>query len=91
MDELQRLRSKIDELDAKLIEVLAERFRLTGRVGQYKLEHNLPFRDQAREDAQAARLVELAKQQGLDPDLAERLLRQIIDEVVSNHQALRKL
>src|SRR5699024_12878719 len=54
--ELESLRGSIDNLDAVLIHVLAERFKLTERVGRLKAHHALPAADAAREARQVERL-----------------------------------
>jgi chorismate mutase len=87
--ELQRLRSSIDNIDAALIHLLAERFKCTQEVGRYKAEHGLPPADPARETAQIARLRSLAQDAKLDPDFAEKFLGFIVTEVIRHHQAIR--
>ncbi|MGE3141888.1 MAG: chorismate mutase [Hyphomonadaceae bacterium] len=89
-DDLSRYRASIDNLDAALIHLLAERFKLTKAVGAYKAEHDLPPADPAREKEQVARLRALAAQAQLDPDFAEKLLNFIISEVIQHHKAIRK-
>jgi chorismate mutase len=88
--ELLRLRDSIDNIDAALIHLLAERFKCTQTVGRYKAEHKLPAADPAREVKQIARLRVLAKQAKLDPDFAEKFLNFIIKEVIRHHVAIRK-
>lgn len=88
-DELARLRASIDNLDAALIYLLAERFKLTKEVGVYKAAHNMPPADPAREKEQVKRLRALAEQSALDPDFAEKLLNFIIREVIHHHEQLR--
>ena len=44
-------RASIDNIDAALIHMLAERFRCTKAVGVLKAEHGLPPADPARETA----------------------------------------
>lgn len=85
---LEDLRKSLDTIDAALMSLLAERFRVTHKVGLYKKAHGLPAVDQDREAAQFARIEELAKQVGLDPAFAAKALRLIIDEVVANHKVL---
>ena len=85
--ELRDLRAGIDNLDASLIFILSERFKLTRRVGQLKAEHRLPASDPAREQFQMARLQRLADEAQLDPVFAARFLRFVIDEVVHHHVA----
>lgn len=83
--ELLRLRESIDNIDAALIHMLAERFRITKAVGAYKAENDLPPSDPGREERQIARLRRLAEEAQLDPDFGEKFLRFIIDEVIRHH------
>ena len=85
---LNDLRESLDNIDNALIFLLAERFRVTQKVGIYKKEHGLPAVDEAREQAQFERIGKLARERGLNPEFAARMLRLIIDEVVENHEAL---
>lgn len=86
--ELQELRSSIDNIDAALVYLLSERFRVTKRVGVLKAERDLPAGDPTREAVQIARLKRLAVEANLDPDFAEAFLKFIIDEVIRHHRAL---
>lgn len=87
--ELHRLRSSIDNLDAALVHLLAERFKCTKRVGRLKADHALPPADPAREARQIERLRALAQDADLDPAFAEKFLAFIIDEVIRHHEAIR--
>lgn len=86
--ELQRLRDSIDNLDAALVHVLAERFRCTQQVGVLKAEHSMPPADPAREARQIERLRRLALEARLDPEFAEKFLTFIIAEVLRHHEAM---
>jgi chorismate mutase len=88
-DQLRKYRASIDNLDAALIHVLAERFRITKAVGEYKATHSLPPADPVREQKQVERLRTLASQADLDPDFAEKLLNFIIREVIRHHEQAR--
>ncbi|MFW2829914.1 chorismate mutase [Sphingomonas sp. ID0503] len=83
-------RQSIDNIDAALVCMLAERFRITKAVGQYKAEHGLPPADPGREKAQIERLRRLAADAQLDPDFSEKFLRFIIDEVIRHHERERE-
>lgn len=87
--ELLRLRESIDNIDAALIHLLAERFKCTKAVGELKAAHGLPPADPVREAAQIARLRSLAKTAKLDPDFAEKFLNFIVKEVIRHHEAIR--
>lgn len=87
--ELDALRSSIDNFDAALVHLLAERFKCTQRVGRLKAEHDLPAADPAREARQIERLRVLSLEAGLDPAFAEKVLTFIISEVIRHHEAIR--
>ena len=86
--ELRRLRDSIDNMDAALIHLLAERFKVTQQVGLLKAEHGLPPADPAREAQQIARLRGLAEEAKLDPEFAEKFLTFVVAEVVRHHEAV---
>jgi chorismate mutase len=88
-DRLQRFRQSIDNIDAALVFMLAERFKVTQAVGAYKAEVGLPPADPGREESQIARLRALATQANLDPEFSEKFLRFIIDEVIRHHQGMQ--
>lgn len=79
-------RASIDNIDAALIHILAERFRITKAVGAHKAEHAMPASDPAREERQIARLRALAAEAQLDPDFGEKFIRFVIDEVIRHHE-----
>ena len=81
-------RQSIDNIDAALIHMLAERFRCTKAVGVLKATHELPPADPAREEYQIERLRHLAKDANLDPDFAEKFLNFIIREVIRHLEAI---
>lgn len=84
--ELLRLRSSIDNLDAALVHLLAERFKCTSQVGRLKAAAGFPPADLEREERQIARLRQLSEESGLDPVFAEKILGVIIAEVIRNHR-----
>lgn len=88
MDELKTLRCSIDNIDAALVHMLAERFRCTQQVGVLKANNSLPPADPAREKIQIERLRQLAEDASLDPDFAEKFLNFIVKEVIRHHEAI---
>ncbi len=83
--ELLRLRGSIDNIDAALIYMLAERFRATQQVGILKAEHEMPASDPKREEQQVARLRALAEEAHLDPEFAEKWFNFVVAEVIRHH------
>ncbi len=86
--ELAALRHSIDNIDAAIVHLLAERFRCTQQVGRLKAELALPPSDPAREAQQVARLRALAETARLDPEFAEKYLAFVVREVIRHHIAL---
>jgi chorismate mutase len=82
------LRASIDNIDAALVHLLAERFKFTQTVGHLKAEAGLPPADLAREAQQIARLRALAVESGLDPVFAEKFVNFIVAEVIRHHEAI---
>jgi chorismate mutase len=87
--QLQEYRQSIDNIDAALVFLLAERFKVTQKVGAYKASAGLPPADPGRETEQITRLRALARDANLDPEFSEKFLRFIIDEVIRHHQKQR--
>ncbi len=88
--QLAELRDSIDNIDAAVVHMLAERFKCTQRVGRLKAAHRLPPADPAREARQIIRLRELAENAKLDPAFAEKLLNFIIAEVIRHHETIAR-
>ncbi len=86
---LAAYRKSIDNIDAALIHILAERFRITQAVGEYKAKATLPPADPDREARQIARLRKLSEEANLDPEFSEKFLRFIIEEVIRHHEKAR--
>ena len=87
--ELAELRHSIDNIDAAVLHLLAERFKCTRKVGRLKATHGLPPADPAREARQIARLRSLAVTADLDPEFAEKFLNFLVTEVIRHHERIR--
>jgi chorismate mutase len=89
VETLAEMRSSIDNIDAAMIHLLAERFKITRRVGEYKRIHELPPADPDREAQQIEHLRALAQEADLDPEFGEAVIRFIISEVIRHHEKAR--
>ncbi|HEY3800194.1 MAG TPA: chorismate mutase [Caulobacteraceae bacterium] len=85
---LLEIRHSIDNIDAALIHLLAERFKLTRKVGELKAAVGLPPGDPAREARQIARLRALATDADLDPEFAEKVHAFLVTEVIRHHESI---
>jgi chorismate mutase len=88
VDRLHSIRQSIDNIDAALVHLLAERFKFTQQVGTLKAEYGLPPADPEREKEQIQRLRGLAEESHLDPAFAEKFLNFIIAEVIHHHERI---
>ena len=86
--QLSGYRQSIDNIDAALVNMLAERFNSTKAVGVLKAQHDMPPADPVREEYQIDRLRRLAKDANLDPDFAEKFLNFVIKEVIRHHEQI---
>ena len=86
--ELKELRNSIDNIDAALVHLLAERFRCTRQVGELKARSGMAPADPGRERVMIKRLKALAKDAKLDPDFAEKFINFVIAEVIRHHESI---
>src|SRR3954454_18295993 len=86
--ELTELRASIDNIDAALVHLLAERFKCTKKVGHLKAAAGLPAADPEREQEQIQRLRALAEESHLGPALAEKSLAIIVAETTPHHERI---
>ena len=86
--ELGAIRLSIDNIDAALVHMLAERFKFTQKVGRLKAANGMPPSDPNRERIQIARLRSLAEESHLDPAIAEKFLNFIVAEVIHHHEQI---
>jgi chorismate mutase len=90
MPELTAIRLSIDNIDAAIIHMLAERFKFTQQVGRIKAIGGLPPSDPEREKVQIARLRVLAEESQLDPAFAEKFLNFLVAEVIHHHEQIAR-
>ncbi|MFA6226938.1 MAG: chorismate mutase [Candidatus Paceibacterota bacterium] len=77
---LLELRKEIDRIDGELLSVLVERMKLIPKVAEYKKENNLPRYQPEREKEIIKVRKELAEELNLNPDLVEKIYKEIIED-----------
>jgi chorismate mutase-like protein len=79
MDEIAGWRKKIDDIDARLLELLNERAQCAMGIGEIKMARGLKIHDQNREKTVLAHIAELNKGP-LDNNSIQRIFKYIIEE-----------
>ena len=87
---LKDLRKSLDILDEILILLLAERFRVTDKIGDFKAANLLPAEDKRREREKLSSLKEKAASVGVDEELVENIYRLIFERVKKRHRQKAK-
>lgn len=86
--QLEEYRTSIDAIDAAMIYLLAERFRTTEKVGEYKKAHSLPAEDLGREEVQSEKLRRICESAGLDFNYAQSIFQLIMQIVKDRHRSI---
>ncbi len=89
-NELEPWRQGIRDIDAKILELLAERMQLAQKIGSYKQKNNLPVKDFRVEKQIIEKSRDQAAQLGLYPSLAEDLMTTIIKYSVLRQDELKR-
>ena len=77
--EIKRLRNRIETLDRELMELIGQRLRLARSIGAEKRLARLPVQDLAREAAVVRHAGALAREVGVDAEIARSIFWQLID------------
>ncbi len=75
---LEDLRKKIDETDAKVVRLLAERMKIAEEIGKEKKEQRKQVEDKGREEIVLENVRSIARKENLSPESIESIYRQII-------------
>lgn len=82
VDQLEVFRNQIDSVDAQLIELLAQRMKIVGEIGEYKSQKNITILQLERWEKVRERGIELGKTLGLSENFITQLLRMIHKEAI---------
>ncbi|WP_298938596.1 chorismate mutase [uncultured Ruegeria sp.] len=83
---MQDLRAQIDQLDRQLIDMLVTRASYIDRATELKPEEGLPARIPDRVEEVVQRVRASSDALGMDPDLAEKLWRILIDWSIAREE-----
>lgn len=86
--EILGLRGSIDNIDASLMYLLAERFKCTRRVGELKAQAGIAASDPDREARQIERLTAIAEAAGLDTEFAAQFREFVVAEAIRRHKLI---
>ena len=81
-EELVKLRKEIAEVDKNILDLIAKRIDIATKIGKYKMQKNLPIRNYQFEKQVINRSRVHAEKIGLSPNLADRMIRLLIQEAV---------
>jgi chorismate mutase/prephenate dehydrogenase len=86
---LEQLRDRLTDVDRELIALIAERQRIVADIGAHKIQASVPTRDFARERKVLSGARERAIELGLDPEVAERIMRELIRTSLTEQERTR--
>jgi chorismate mutase len=89
MEPLEDCRRSIDNLDSAIIAILAERFRLTEKIGRMKAKGGFDASDPKREEEQLKQFRLRASSYHLDVDVAVDIMSRIIQHAKNRHEVLQ--
>lgn len=87
--QLEKFRRQLDKIDEKMLKILADRFKITKKVGEYKARYYLPICDKKRESEILKNRRLLAKKLKLNEKLVKEIFEKIIKTVRANHQEIK--
>ncbi|MCL5410925.1 MAG: chorismate mutase [Patescibacteria group bacterium] len=75
MKNIENYRKKIDEIDFRIIELLAQRMKIVEEIGGWKRENKISFFDQERYAKMIECRVAFAQELGLDEDFVKNIFQ----------------
>ncbi len=73
-------RGKVDEVTFKLVRLIRKRNDIVRKITRAKKELGLPMLDVQREKELIKKVREVAKQEGVDPDLIEQITKILMEK-----------
>ncbi|AKS41598.1 prephenate dehydrogenase/arogenate dehydrogenase family protein [Wenzhouxiangella marina] len=88
-ESIEALRKRLDSIDATLVTLAAERQRIVSEIGRSKQSEGRQLRDFRREREVLDHVRARALSEGLDPELAEDLLKRLIEASLTRQEQER--
>ena len=79
MENIRRLRKKVDEVDEQILRSLSQRAEICRAIGLVKDKHGMPIQDSPRENDVYAHIRKRASELGLDPSHIEAIYSEIVN------------
>ena len=87
-ENLKELRNQIDNIDERLLELLAKRMRISREIGVYKKEHNMPILQTPRYGEILENRMKMGTTMDLNPDFVKKILSEIHEESVRQQMVI---
>lgn len=87
---LRDARETIDEIDRRVVELLAERYALVDELCETKAENGNSVRDPDREQELLDRVTTLAEEHGLAPEVARQIYEEVLSQSVERQRRRRR-
>jgi len=87
MNTLDNLRDSINNVDGKIIKLLAQRRKLSKDIIHEKDDSKSPIRDQQREEELLRGIIKIGKEQNVDPHFLTKVFYEIIEDSIRIQQS----
>ena len=78
MEEINKLRSNLDEIDRKILGLLIKRTKIVRRIASIKKQYNIPIIDKKREEEVYNNVTGIASKHDLDSYRIKSIFREIL-------------
>lgn len=85
-EEFDALRARLTEVDSGIVDLIAKRQEIVSEIGRIKRAAGRPLRDFQREKIVLDSAAERARLKGLEPQLAQDVVRVLIDSSLANQE-----
>jgi len=87
---IKKLRTKIDDADAKLLEILGKRMKIAEKIGALKKEKNVAILQSSRWHEILGKMVLEGEEKGLSEEFILKLFKAIHQESISHQEKVMR-